>query len=284
MVMRQSVIYRIRNVVNEKFYVGSTNNVRERFRTHRKKLRSNKHHCAHLQSAWNKYGEDCFKFEILEVVIDQDLQAVEDEWLAEYVGKPECYNAGKRSGAPWRGVYGEKHPNFGKAVSSEQRDQISKTLKEFYAADPWNHPRTGKRHSEETKAKIRAAIAGKIPTGEDHYRYGQSLSEEVRRKIGDTQRGISKAPRRVSEEGMAKIRANIEAGRSHKHWLGRKHTDESRAKMSKPVLAMPDNLTFPSLTAVLEHYQIKMPTLRRALASGKPIAKGKLTGHSFNYA
>ena len=40
---------------------------------------------------------------------------------------------------------------------------------------------------------------------------------------------------------------------------------------------------FPSLTAVLEKYQIKMPTLRRALASGKPITKGKLKGYSFKY-
>jgi hypothetical protein len=34
---------------------------------------------------------------------------------------------------------------------------------------------------------------------------------------------------------------------------------------------------------VLERYQIKMPTLRRALASGKPITKGKLAGYSFKY-
>lgn len=279
------VIYKIINLVNDKFYIGSTANKKVRFREHRKQLRGNRHHCKHLQASWNKYGEEKFDFRVVEVVPDEiPLWQAEDRWLKEYFGKPNCYNSGAAAVAPWRGVYGEKHPNFGKAVSSEQRDQISKTLKEFYAADPLNHPRTGKRHSEETKAKIRAAIAGKIPAGEEHYRYGQSLSEEVRRKIGDTQRGISKAPRRVSEEGMAKIRANIEAGRSHKHWLGRKHTDESRAKMSKPVLAMPDNLTFPSLTAVLEHYQIKMPTLRRALASGKPIAKGKLTGHSFKYA
>ena len=110
------------------------------------------------------------------------------------------------------------------------------------------------------------------------------MSPEVREKIGAAQRGKSKAEgRKVSEEGRAKIRANIEAGRSHKHWVGRTHTEEAKAKMSKAVFVMPDGLMFPSLTAVLERYKIKMPTLRRALVSGQPISKGLLKGYSFKY-
>ena len=73
------VIYKIRNVVNGKFYVGSTINQKDRFRNHRRLLRKNRHHCAHLQAAWNKYGEDCFKFEVIEHDIPVGaLQAAED--------------------------------------------------------------------------------------------------------------------------------------------------------------------------------------------------------------
>jgi hypothetical protein len=144
-------------------------------------------------------------------------------------------------------------------------------------------PRLGIPHTEASKAQTSRNRKGKA-AGADHYRYGQTLSLEVREKIGAAQRGKFKTPgRKVSEEGRAKIQANIEAGRSHKHWTGRKHTEEARAKMSKAVFVMPDGLMFPSLTAVLERYQIKMPTLRRALASGKPITKGKLAGYSFKY-
>ena len=143
--------------------------------------------------------------------------------------------------------------------------------------------RLGILHTEETKSKVSRNRKGKH-AGENHYRYGTKLSEELRKKIGDAQRGKPKAPgRTLSEEGRAKVRANIEAGRSHKHWVGKKHTDEAKAKMSKKVHAMPDNLTFPSLTATLEHYDIKMPTLRRALKSGKPIQKGKFAGYTFAY-
>ena len=41
---------------------------------------------------------------------------------------------------------------------------------------------------------------------------------------------------------------------------------------------------FDSLTAVLTHYQMTMPTLRRALVAGKPITKGKFVGLVFVYA
>jgi group I intron endonuclease len=273
-------IYKIINTENGKFYVGSTTNTRERFRVHRNRLRSNRHHCKHLQAAWNQYGEQVFAFHVVETVPEgQSLQAAEDIWLQEHVGKEYCYNHGLRSGAPWRGVPKEQHPNFGKPKSEEQRQAISASLKAFYADDITNHPRFGKTHSEETKARIRAKkLANPVRPWE-----GKTRSEETRTKIGDTQRGKPKAAgRKVSPEGMAKIRAAAEAGH-YSHWKGKTHTDEAKAKMSKTVFVMPDGLLFPSLTAVLAYYAIKMPTLNRALKSGKPVSKGKLAGYTFIY-
>jgi hypothetical protein len=236
-----------------------------------------------LQAAWNKYGEDKFEFVVVECVsTDKELWKVEDEWLSKNVGKEHCYNSGYAAVAPWRGVYGQKHPKFGVAQTDVQKEKISTTLKEFYAADYFNHPRVGKKHTEEARLKIRQ---NRTPTaGENHYRYGKTLSDETKAKIGATQRGKPKAEgRKVSEEGRLKIRANIEAGRSHMHWLGRKHTEESKEKMSKTVFVMPDGILFPSLTATLNYYGMQMPTLRRALISGKPLTKGRLAGYSFKY-
>lgn len=68
------------------------------------------------------------------------------------------------------------------------------------------------------------------------------------------------------------------------HWLGRTHTEEAKQKMRKRVLEQTSGQTFDSLTAVLEHYQMTMPTLRRALVAGKPITKGKFVGLVFVYA
>lgn len=55
-----SGIYQIRNLANNKRYIGSTECIERRWRHHQRLLKINKHHSCHLQSAWEKYGkEDC---------------------------------------------------------------------------------------------------------------------------------------------------------------------------------------------------------------------------------
>ena len=206
--MKQQGIYRIRNVVNKKFYVGSSNNVYERFRAHKNMLRNNRHHCVHLQAAWNHYGEECFVFEIVAHIADEaDLFTAENVWLQEHVGKEHCYNAGRSAEAPMRGRFGEHHPSFGTTISDEQKSSISKKLKAFYAADPANHPRLGKKHTPEALAKIAANRTP--PAGEAHYRFGKTVSAEVREKIGAAQRGVKKAPRVYTPDGLIRQRENM---------------------------------------------------------------------------
>jgi group I intron endonuclease len=239
-----AVIYRITNMANGKYYIGSADSFARREWQHKYDLKRGAHKNPRLQAAWNKYGPDMFVFEVIEEIPDGGNQLqIEDTYLLKCVGQSDCYNI--NSGAEL--------------------------------------PRLGLKHTEASKLKTSISRKGKA-AGENHYRYGQTVAPEVREKIGAKQRGKPKAPgRKVSEEGRAKIRANIEAGRSHKHWTGRKHTEGAKAKMQKPVFAMPDGIMFPSLTAVLEHYGIKMPTLRRALLSGQPLKKGRLAGYVFTY-
>ena len=275
------VIYKIVNLVNDKFYVGSTIHKKVRFRQHRKLLRGNRHHCKHLQAAWNKYGEDKFDFRVIEEVPDGvSLHDAETRYLEEHVGKPYCYNSGWSAKAPWRNAPPEVTPFYGRARSPEERAKISASLKSFYAENYFNHPRVGKSHSDETKAKISAA---KLANPQRPW-LGKQRSDETKAKISAAQYGIPKSPgRKVSLEGMAKIKAAAAAGH-YSHWKGRKHTDESRLKMSKPVRVLPDDIVLSSLTEVLQRYGLKMPTLNRALKSGLPLSKGKMKGYSFQYA
>ncbi len=277
------VIYKILNLVNDKFYVGSTTNKKVRFREHRKQLRGNRHHCKHLQAAWNKYGEEKFDFRVVEVVPDGVLLAeAEDRWLREHFGQPHCYNSGAAAVAPWRGVYGDKHFNFGKAMANEQKEQISAALKDFYAQDYSNHPRVGKTHTEETKAKISASKKANPAA----YWEGKERSEETKAKIGNAQRGKPKAPgRKVSEEGRAKIRAAAAAGR-YSHWEGRSHTEQAKDKMRRPIYAvLPDGTRrdFVGVSAAGKELGVAYPMLVRSMKAQKPIAKGKLAGWLFAY-
>jgi group I intron endonuclease len=278
--MREPVIYKIRNVVNNKFYVGSTTDTRERFRNHRIRLRKNTHHCRHLQASWNKYGEDCFKFEVVERVGSAELLwEVEGKWLTEHFGKSYCYNAGSSPDAPMRGRFGANNPKYKVPITEAQKVAISTTLKAFYAEDPSKHPRLGKAHTEESKAKISAKVNQAVSEG----RGGAFIpSEETRQKMSEALKGNQNAL------GYKRTETEREAIRQrtlgNQNFLGKKHTEEAKQKMRKRVLEQTSGQIFDSLTAVLEHYQMTMPTLRRALVAGKPISKGKFAGLVFVYA
>ena len=280
------VIYKIINLMNGKFYVGSTTNQKVRFRQHRKLLRGNRHHCKHLQAAWNKYGEDKFDFARVEIIPDaESLCAAENVWLLAHVGKDYCYNAGRSAEAPMRGRVGALHPSFGVAVPAEQKEAISKTLKAFYATEGTVHPNAGKVFTAEERAKLSAGRKGK-GAGPNHYRHGTTLSAEVREKIGAAQRGVKKAPRVLTEAGRAKIKAAAAAGH-YANFLGKSHTVESKLKMSRPVVATDEagnSTRFDSITELREVLGLKATTVNRALKSGKPIAKGPQKGWSFKDA
>lgn len=238
-----AVIYRITNMANNKYYIGSAESFARREWQHKYDLKRGVHKNPRLQAAWNKYGEEMFVFEVIEEVPEGvNVLQVEDTYLFKIVGNEDCYNI--NTGA--------------------------------------ESPRTGIILSDTAKQNISVGRKGKH-AGEQHYRYGKTVSDEVKKKIGDAQRGKAKTPgRKISEAGMAKIRAAAEAGH-YDHWTGRKHTEESKAKMSKRVICITDNIEFNSLTAALQHYGMTMPTLRRALLSDAPITKGKFSGLWFRY-
>lgn len=63
--MKICCIYRIRNLVNNKSYIGKSTNFESRKKSHINLLRNNSHDNRYLQFAFNKYGEINFKFEII---------------------------------------------------------------------------------------------------------------------------------------------------------------------------------------------------------------------------
>jgi len=277
--MKEPVIYWIRNKTNDKFYVGSTTQRYVRWKTHRNKLRAGKHHCHHLQAAWNKYGEESFEFSIVERVLNASLlQEAEDRWLIEHVGKPHCYNHGLRSGAPWRGVLKEKHPNYGKKLSEDAKQAIREAaLEQWKTSDP----RTGRKHSEEVRAKISEKIQQAVSEG----RGGCFIpSEETRAKMSASLKGNQNA------KGYKRTEAQIEEIRArtlgNQHWLGKSHSEESKAKMGQAVrMICPEgNVTvYPRTTAIKEEFGIFLPTIQRSVRSGKPLAKGPYKGWRFEY-
>lgn len=124
-------IYWIRNRINGKFYVGSSKDIEKRFQQHRSHLNKGVHANRHLQGAWKQYGETAFNFEVLEECsCDADELLEIEQW---YLENSRCCD--------------EK---FGYNIDTCANCQRGRHNRNF-----------GKRRSEETKVKLRAANIGK---------------------------------------------------------------------------------------------------------------------------
>jgi group I intron endonuclease len=163
---KSAFIYKITNLINGKFYIGSTIRAKHiRKYEHFSSLRLGSHYNSYLQKSWNKYGEQSFKFEILE-----DFRFpiyYEQKYIGEYVVVREFY---------W----------------------VSLLNPEYNIRTDITIGNTGCHHSEETKNKIRIANTGK-QIGRKHSketrekmrnaRIGHVVSEETRLKISESNKG-----------------------------------------------------------------------------------------------
>jgi group I intron endonuclease len=86
--LKSGGIYRITNLKTGKVYIGSTiKMLTRRFACHITNLNKNKHHSPYLQSSWNKYRQENFIFEVIEVCLDNSHEYVnlrEQWWLDFY--------------------------------------------------------------------------------------------------------------------------------------------------------------------------------------------------------
>lgn len=221
-------IYKIINVVNNKFYIGSAVNFKKRKSRHWCMLRRGTHSNKHLQSAWSKYGENAFIFVKVEIVTEEeDLLSKEDIWLLKHVGKDYCYNIATQATAPTKGMCGNKNYMWGKTFS----------------------------HTEQAKQRISKASSARIQSEEEKQRRrntmrGHKVSEYTRSKISDSLKGdknpnygkprtesfcaqVSKKILVINIDGSQKEYGSIQSLREH---LGLKPSTVNRAlKSGKPI-------------------------------------------------
>lgn len=134
-------VYKILNLKNNKFYIGSTKNFKKRCREHTTQLKGNYHCNIKLQRAWNKYGEESFEFIILEKC--NNYKDREDYYLSLYNIQKETYNICEDSKCTW---YLEKHPNkdkikdkMSKSISNHMQNLSKKERSKKYGRKGKNH-------------------------------------------------------------------------------------------------------------------------------------------------
>ena len=84
-------IYEIKNTVNGKWYRGQVQSdygFEKRWSDHKCLLNRKKHKNKHLQSAWNKYGENAFEFTILSRCAPDFCDELEAYWIGDDYNNP----------------------------------------------------------------------------------------------------------------------------------------------------------------------------------------------------
>lgn len=174
-------IYQIKNLVNNRVYIGQSVNVKKRFGQHISALRSGKERNTHLQRAFNKYGEQSFIFEVLMYCEQDQLTKNENGFIqaasSVYNVRPSAdSNFGVKRTEETKALLSrvfkgrvmsletrkrmsdskkkEKNHNFGKPVPDIVKKKISDTLKRN------GHPMTGKPRSDDVKRKISESNSG----------------------------------------------------------------------------------------------------------------------------
>lgn len=194
-----SAVYVIRNTITNRVYVGSSNCIARRLKTHRRELALGNHGNEHLQRSWNIHGERSFVFEIVEYC-DAEVRHEREQYWIDLLGATD----------PEKGY---NIMNLArKACPSPRRSQISR--------DMWKDPkfvanirlkRQASGQDPEFRAKISASTKATWATPEHRdkmKRRDERLKENeafraVRKELAMKQFSDPEQRRKTSEAALA---------------------------------------------------------------------------------
>lgn len=204
-------IYAIWDNVTGKVYVVSSVHLDYRRVRHFSDLRGSRHPNAHLQRAFQSYGESAFTFTIIEPCRPEGLIEREQFWIDEFRVTHNLYNLSPTAGNQLGIKRSEETKRRmsealrGRKLSDESKRKMAEaklgkkatpeTRAKMSAAHTGNKYALGTKHSDETKKKLSL-----LRTGNKHA-LGTIQSEETKRKRADAIRR-TRAARRINKEQL----------------------------------------------------------------------------------
>ena len=140
---RKTGIYKIKNLINNKVYIGSSVDIDKRWKLHKDSLIQNKHHSILLQRSFNKHGKDNFIYDIIEECEKEILIEREQYWIDTL----DSYNNGYNI-----------LPKAGSCLGNKVSDETKRKMSIIKLGS--NNPNYGKNHSYETKRKMKNKLEG----------------------------------------------------------------------------------------------------------------------------
>lgn len=250
-------VYKITNILSERYYIGYSTNINKRFKTHRYKLRNNIHDNLFLQRAYNLDGEDKFQYEIIHICGSVDeAKNIELQYLTDLTIRDKLYNLHFNNSG---GDMLSHHPN-----KEEIRGRINKSYSETMS----------KLSADERKEKY-----GKV--GEKNGMYGKTHTDEVRNKISELKKGnTNNLGKKASEETRQKMSENAKLKIGDKNpFFGKQHTEKTKQLIrEKNIGILPpnsikisiDNKIYNSITESARQLNMVMATVLWRLKSKNP--------------
>lgn len=191
-----SGIYSITNLNNGKIYIGSSVDVRSRFSQHKSGLRKSNHHNRYLQRAWDKYGEGCFEFKVIEVVEDVSVILEREQY---WIDKYESYDSS---------IGYNISPTAGNTTGCMHTDESRKKISEA---------KKGFKHTDEFKKFIGECNSKRIITDETRSKLSESkkrdnLSEETLDKLSKASIGSNNPNSKLDEDKVREIKLMLKEG------------------------------------------------------------------------
>ena len=188
-------IYEIVNIITGNQYIGGTVDGGRRKGEHFRDLRKGNHFNMRLQMDFNKYGEEAFKFNLIQPVLREHLKEVEQTYLDEE--KP-YYNLSKQA----RGIVLEDHPKKEEIAENKSRAMkkwfstlTPEQRKEIYGrpGESSIHWKGGKPHCQSCGKVVdyghqHCQNCRPYPSGKDSPFHGKKHSEETRKRIGEARK------------------------------------------------------------------------------------------------
>lgn len=215
-------VYQIKNLVNQKVYIGITTRDPESRWCEHLQLYCNHNKNFILYKSMRKHGIENFQFSIIEQTDNiETLKELESKYIQEY--NSYCFQEnsnGYNMTLGGEGIFGYKH-------SDESKEKMSRS-------------NADRKHSNQTKRKMSESAKGKTRSEETRKRMseakkGKSHSEEHRRKNSKAKTGANHPnygkPR--SDETKKKVSDALKGNKNGKYNLGKKRSEESKIKMSE---------------------------------------------------
>lgn len=223
-----SGIYQITNIITGDFYIGSSANIKERWREHIRKLKRGNYGCVILQRAWNKYGEAAFTFSIIEVTEKEKAALLTRENYYIQTLHP-VYNCT---------ILADSH--LGMKRSEETKEKLRNRVYDEEFREKQRQANLGKKPSEETRAKLRQSQKARYANIDPIARQAQIEAQRAAAKRPETQARMREAQKinnnkpgarerqRQSHLGVPKSPEHLENWRKSR--IGHSVSEETREK------------------------------------------------------